>query len=88
MDGVPEAVREWLRTSAALARLCTQNGWIDPDTIRAEVVDRWPDGSLVLAVCFEEIVVEAAGCVGTTVPCYGRVRIRLDGDRLLGAEIL
>ena len=88
MDDVPETVREWLRTSPELARLCTQNGWIDPDSIRAEVVEHGPDGTLVLAVCFEEIVVEAAGCVGTRVPCYGRVRIRLNGDRLRSAEIL
>jgi len=87
-EDVPAEVLEWLRRAPELARLCSQNGWIDNDTLAAEVVERRPDGTLVVAVTFEEVVVEAAGCVGTRVPCYGRVHVRLMPDGTLsGCEI-
>ena len=79
-DRVPPSVLACLRRAPELARLCSQNGWIDNDTLAAEVVERRPDGTLVVAVTFEEVVVEAAGCVGTRVPCYGRVHARLDAS--------
>ena len=57
-----------------LASLCTQNGWIDNDTLRYEVLEedanRW-----LLAVQFEEIIMEGSGCVAGRIPCYGRVRV-------------
>jgi len=87
-DELPPSLMGWLRSAPELARLCSQNGWIDNDTLRAEVVERRPDGTLVLAVTFEEVVVEAAGCVGTRVPCYGRVLARLAPDgRLVSCRV-
>lgn len=74
-----EAISGYLSHCRELNRLCTQNGWIDSDSIRWEVVD----GDLVgpvIAVQFTEIVMEGAGCVAARVPCYGRMRITLDRD--------
>ncbi|QKT03084.1 hypothetical protein HUS23_04315 [Ectothiorhodospiraceae bacterium 2226] len=63
-----------LRESPVLAGLTTQNGWVDADTLRFEVLAREGDGALV-AVYFDELVMEGAGCLAARVPCYGRVRL-------------
>lgn len=67
MDGL-------LRDAPELAGLCTQNGWIDSETLRFEVVEAGDPGVL-LRVWFEEIVMEGAGCVADRKPCFGRVRV-------------
>ena len=63
-----------LTVAPELASLCTQNGWIDNDTLSYEIIeeeaDRW-----LLAVQFEEIIMEGSGCVAGRIPCYGRVRL-------------
>ena len=74
-------LEQYLRECREINVFCSQNGWIDSDTLRVEVVKR--DGlSLIAAVTFEEILMEGAGCVAGRVPCHGRVRVRLtrDGD--------
>ncbi|MEN8128824.1 MAG: hypothetical protein ABFS45_01235 [Pseudomonadota bacterium] len=68
-----------LNNAPELARLCTQNGWIDNDTLRYDVIER-RHRSVLLAVQFEEIIMEGAGCVADRKPCYGRVRLNLAGD--------
>ena len=37
-ETAPEPVGEWLRDCRELARFCTQNGWIDAESISHEVV--------------------------------------------------
>ena len=72
------AVARFLRETPLLARFCSQNGWIDEDSLRFETcrlgADQWR-----VSVRFDEIVVKAAGCVGRRVPCFGWLRVRLDG---------
>lgn len=78
-------LEDYLHTCRELNLLCTQNGWIDNETLQVEVVERH-DRSLLAAVTFEEIVMEGAGCIAGRVPCYGRVRVQFnetgDVDRL------
>lgn len=68
---------EYLSGCRELAQLCTQNGWIDDETVRVEVLEG-DDSWLLVAVTFEEVLMEGSGCVAGRVPCYGRMRIRLD----------
>jgi hypothetical protein len=71
-----------------LAQLCTQNGWIDNDSMNVEVLEQTPD-HVVAAVTFEEIVMEGAGCIATRQPCYGRVRAHLGKQgEITGLEVL
>ena len=72
-------VQEYLRECRELARLCTQNGWIDNDTLKFEIIESRDGGQVTAAVQFEEIIMEGAGCIAGRVPCYGQVRMRLDG---------
>ncbi len=79
---------DFLKTAPELAKLCTQNGWIDNDSLRYEIIEQH-DRRLVLAVEFEEIIVEGAGCVADRKSCYGRVRlVKQDNDRYQSIEIL
>lgn len=74
---IDAAIREYLGTCRELSRLCSQNGWIDDDTLNVDVLERG-SGRLICAVSFEEIVMEGSGCVAGRIPCYGRVRFQLD----------
>lgn len=68
---------EHLARCRELNELCSQNGWIDNETLDYEVLER--DGAdWTLKVTFEEVVMEGSGCVASRVPCYGRVRVRMD----------
>jgi hypothetical protein len=66
-------VLQHLAACTEINALCTQNGWIDDETVVLDVVARGPD-HLVASVEFEEIVMEGAGCVAGRIPCYGRVK--------------
>ena len=81
-------IEKYLATCRELTQLCTQNGWIDNDTLRFEV-DQQSPAQVTGAVSFEEVVMEGSGCVATRVSCHGRVRLRLDeAGEVKGLELL
>nr|VFK25572.1 MAG: hypothetical protein BECKMB1821G_GA0114241_101440 [Candidatus Kentron sp. MB]VFK34475.1 MAG: hypothetical protein BECKMB1821I_GA0114274_10734 [Candidatus Kentron sp. MB]VFK76773.1 MAG: hypothetical protein BECKMB1821H_GA0114242_10744 [Candidatus Kentron sp. MB] len=81
-------IHEYLCACRELSQFCSQNGWIDNETLEVEIVKK-EHGSVIAMVSFEEIIVEAAGCIGGKIPCQGRVRVFLDGDgNATGMEIL
>lgn len=81
-------VREYLLRCRELAALCSQNGWIDDDTLSIDILEEDDDG-VTCAVTFEEIVMEGSGCVAGRVPCYGRVRLGLDETgEVTGMDVL
>jgi len=57
-----------------LAALCTQNGWIDNDSIWFTVEAR-DDAGVEVSVHFDEVVTKGGGCVAKHEPCWGRVRV-------------
>lgn len=79
---------EYLATCRELAQLRSQDGFIDNDTLRVEIQEETPQ-AVVAWVEFEEVLVEAAGCVADRVSCAGRVRLTKDtqGD-IVGMEIV
>ena len=66
-------LEEYLHQCRELNALCTQNGWIDNDTLRVDILEK-NGPNILAAVSFEEILMEGAGCVAGRVSCYGRVR--------------
>jgi len=64
----------FFRVWPELARLCSQNGWIDSQSLRVEVVEHEGD-RLIVALAFEEIVSEGAA----RVPCFGQACVEV-GD--------
>ncbi len=70
-------VRSYLHQCRELVELCSQNGWIDNDTLHYEILDA-DAAYITAAVSFEEVVMEGSGCVAARVPCFGRVRLNVD----------
>lgn len=69
-----KAIHEVLCEDNGLSALCTQNGWIDNDTLWFEAGPGDGDETRV-SVHFEEVVTKGGGCVAKREPCWGRVRI-------------
>ncbi len=81
------AIDEYLKICPELARLCSQNGWIDNSSLRSEILGTSPHETL-LAVYFDEVVMEGSGCVAAVKACYGRVRVHTSSSgKVLGIQI-
>ncbi|BCX81952.1 hypothetical protein MIT9_P1534 [Methylomarinovum caldicuralii] len=78
-DTLQHQVAEFLRRWSGLRVFCTQDGWIDNDTLRFEIQGGGQD-EVIVAVTFEEVLVEGSGCVAGREPCFGRLRLKLDAD--------
>lgn len=82
-----ERIGEWLRECRELAEFCTQNGWIDNDSLEFDV--RCLGDDVEVAVKFSEVVMKGAGCEGRRIPCFARLRLRLGrSGEVLGARAL
>ncbi|MDP1708915.1 MAG: hypothetical protein Q8L89_07630 [Gammaproteobacteria bacterium] len=80
-------VSAYFSSSAEIARLCTQNGWPDPASMRVEVLEETP-AQIVCAVTFDEVIMEGSGCEAARVACWGRFHLRLDGQgEVMGVEL-
>jgi hypothetical protein len=84
---LPPGIDTWLRSNLLINRFCTQNGWIDDDTLRYEVSSS-EEGWTRINVYFTELVMEGSGCVADRVACFGQIDLRLDGGaRVLEAKV-
>lgn len=83
-----DPLADWLGHTPLLSRFCTQNGWVDTDSLRYEVRDR--DGARArINVHFVEIVMEGAGCVAGRVECFGQLDIETGPEgEVVGAKIV
>ena len=80
-------IDEYLKVCPELTTLCSQNGWIDNGSLRSEILSESPH-EVLLAVYFDEVVMEGSGCVAAIKPCYGRVRVQTDSSgKLLGIQV-
>ena len=82
-----QEIDEYLKICPELTALCSQNGWIDNGSLRSEILSENPHETL-LAVYFDEVVMEGSGCIAATKPCYGRIRVQTDiSGKVLGIQI-
>lgn len=85
-ESMPPNIDDWLRSNLLINRFCTQNGWIDDDSLHYEVSTPGKDWTRI-NVYFTELVMEGSGCVADRVECFGQVDLRLDEDaRVLEAR--
>lgn len=70
-------IDEYLKSTPKLAQLCSQNGWIDNETLRYELMEQ-ADNHAIVNVTFDEVVMEGSGCVADRVSCYGKIRLVLN----------
>ena len=81
-------ITEYLHSCRKLARFCSQNGWIDNESLHFEIVEQ-EDRAVITAVEFEEIIMDGAGNIAQRVPCLGWLRLLLDDDgEVQGSELL
>lgn len=69
----------YLQQSPVLTAFCRQNGWIDNASLQYEIKQR-DTKQLRVAVQFDEVIMEGAGCVAGTLPCFGELQIWLGAD--------
>ena len=70
-------IRDYLSQCRELNQLCSQNGWIDNDTLQIDV--EGCDGvEARVAVDFTEVIMEGAGCVADRRECFGKLIITFD----------
>lgn len=72
-----DRIAQWLRSTPLVSEFCTQNGWIDDDTMRYEVCGQ-DDRGVWINIYFTEVVMEGSGCVADRVDCFGQLALRLD----------
>ena len=70
-------IAEYLARCRELARFCSQNGWIDNESIQFDI-----QGSdvheVLVAVKFTEVIMKGAGCEARRMPCFARLLLRVD----------
>lgn len=82
-----QQIDEYLKHCRELTVFCSQNGWIDNNSLRSEILTENLHETL-LAVYFDEVVMEGSGCIAATKPCYGRVRVQTDvSGEVIGIQI-
>ncbi len=81
-------IKYFLETCRELTQLTTQNGWIDNDSLKFDIISKNKD-NLLVAVNFDEIIMEGSGCVAGKVACYGQVKLLLNQDeQVIGVKII
>lgn len=77
MPKLSHSIERYLLSCKELTAFCSQNGWIDNDTLYYEILAQ-NDTEIIALVQFEEILMEGAGRIASRIPCYGRLRLALD----------
>jgi hypothetical protein len=72
-----EAIQHYLATCRQLSQFCTQNGWIDDESVTYEV-EAVDASSALVAVRFTEVIMEGSGCVADRIACFGKLRLFFD----------
>lgn len=70
-------IGKFLREWPGLSVFCSQNGWIDDDTLHFEIQEL-SEASAVVAVTFTEVIMEGSGCVADRRERFGKIRLSLD----------
>lgn len=78
-----DPILAFLQRAPQLTAFCTQNGWIDNEGLRYEVLER-QGRQLLIKVEFPEVIMEGSGCTAGRIGCYGRLRLTLDESGRVG----
>lgn len=82
------AISNYLSNCRVINAFCTQNGWIDSDSLEYEIQERNAK-SVVVSVKFTEVIMEGSGCVADRIACFGKLKLDLDHEgKVTGASTL
>lgn len=81
-------IETYLKSCHELSRFCSQNGWIDNESLRYIVI--WETvNEVCIDIVFDELLMEGAGNLAGKVSCRGQMRLLLDPTgKIARAEIL
>ena len=77
MHYLMQDIERYLMSCRELAAFCAQNGWIDNNSLRYEIIEQ-NDRCVIAFVQFEEILMEGSARVARRIPCEGRLCLTLD----------
>jgi hypothetical protein len=78
----------YLKSCRELARFCSQNGWIDVDSLRYRVIKEFGN-ELIVEIEFDELMRAASGDIADRIPCRGQLHLVTDRyGHVLRAEAL
>ncbi len=80
-------IRDYLRRCRELSRFCSQDGWIDNDSVVYRVIERHED-SVLVAVEFTEVIMEGDDTIAGRVPCFGQLKLAYDAAGKMRAEVI
>ncbi len=77
MHYLMQNIERYLLSCRELTAFCSQNGWIDNQSMNYEIIEQ-NDHHVIAFVQFEEILMEGSGCIAGRIPCQGHLRLTLD----------
>jgi hypothetical protein len=77
MQRMMQNIARYLMSCRELTAFCSQNGWIDDQTLDYEIIER-NDQHVIAFVQFEEVIMEGVDGVERRISCQGRLRLTLD----------
>jgi hypothetical protein len=81
-------IESYLKTCRELARFCSQNGWIDGESLRFNIIMEFGN-ELIVDIQFDELMVEGSGSIGKRIPCHGQLHLVTDRyGHVIRAEVL
>ena len=81
-------IEHYLKSCRELTRCCSQNGWIDTESLRYRILIE-SGNELVVRVEFDELLMDGTANCGRRLPCSGQVHLLLDRvGRIIRAEVL
>jgi hypothetical protein len=82
------AIKTYLKTCRELSRFCSQNGWIDNESLHYAVT--WiSDDEILVDVEFDELLMEGGSSLACKTSCCGQMRLFLDKyGQVVRCEIL
>jgi hypothetical protein len=82
----PDPIKDYLQHCREITAFCTQNGWIDNDSVKYEVLGS-DENAAIISVEFLEILMEGSGCVADKVSCHGRLRLIFDNEGCVQSSV-
>jgi hypothetical protein len=81
-------IGSYLKSCRELSRFCSQNGWIDSDSVRFTVLMEIGN-EIIVEIEFEELLMADSGSLAGRVTCHGQMHLFTDRyGHVIRAEVL
>ncbi len=82
------AIETYLKSCRELSRFCSQNGWIDNQSLHYTVIIETAN-EVFVEVEFDELLMAGSGQLSGRITCCGQLHLYLDNaGRVIRAEVM